>query len=183
MLHTDVLSGWTTGARRAVSPNCDDRPAGCVPEVLVIHSISLPPDCFGGPEIEDFFHNRLDCDAHPYFDELRQLRVSSHFLVRRDGELVQFVPVTRRAWHAGESVCEGRNAVNDFSVGIELEGGERGTFEPAQYRRLVELSRSLMTAWPAITPRRVYGHADIAPGRKTDPGPGFDWIAYFRALA
>lgn len=178
----DDRSGLVDRARHLPSPNCDDRPPGQDVEVLVIHSISLPPGHYGGREIEDFFCNRLDCTSHPYFAGIRDLRVSAHFLVRRDGSLLQFVPVHRRAWHAGISTCLGREAVNDFSLGIELEGTDRDPFEAAQYQVLAELTRCLSTRWPALGPARVFGHADIAPGRKTDPGSGFDWQRYL-ALA
>lgn len=157
------------------SPHCDDRPPGVTVEVLVVHAISLPPGRFGGPYIDDLFLGRLDPAAHPYFQEIQGLRVSAHFLVRRDGTLVQYVPVHRRAWHAGESCCEGRTRVNDFSVGVELEGCDELPFEPVQYEVLAGLARALMAVFPAVTPQRIYGHADVAPGRKTDPGPHFDW--------
>jgi AmpD protein len=174
-LKVDVATGLVPGARYVPSPNCDERPAGAVPEVLVIHAISLPPEQFGGQEIEQFFCNVLDHATHPYFEGIRGVEVSAHFLIRRDGELVQFVPVHLRAWHAGRSCCEGRSRVNDFSIGIELEGSDSTPFEPAQYTALARLVRALMSAYPAIAPRRIYGHADIAPDRKTDPGPYFDW--------
>ncbi len=162
------------------SPNCDERPAGCVPEVLVIHAISLPPGEFGGPAIEQFFCNRLDFTAHPYYRQLREVRVSAHLLIRRWGAIIQFVPFTRRAWHAGRSFCEGRTRVNDFSIGIELEGTDDTPYEEAQYESLVGLTRAIMRAYPAITAARIYGHADIAPGRKTDPGTHFDWPRYLQ---
>ena len=172
-------NGWIEGARRVASPNCDERPRGDAIELIVIHAISLPPGEFGGPQIADLFCNRLDCGAHPYFAALRGLRVSSHFLIRRDGELVQFVPCAQRAWHAGESSWRGRMRCNDFSLGIELEGADETPFTDAQYARLAELARALAAAYPIAD---IVGHSDIAPGRKTDPGPHFDW-ARFRALS
>ncbi len=176
----DPASGLVSGIRYVPSPNCDARPAGMAVEVLVIHAISLPPGEFGGPAIEQLFCNRLDAAAHPSFRGIADLRVSAHFLIRRDGEAIQFVPVSRRAWHAGQSSCLGRARVNDFSVGIELEGTDEIPFAPAQYTVLAELTRRLVELFPAINRERVFGHADIAPGRKTDPGPHFDWARYRR---
>lgn len=178
----DSISGLLAGARYVPSPNCDDRPAGAVPEVLIIHAISLPPGKFGGAGIEQLFTNRLDAAEHPYYEGIAHLEVSAHFLIRRDGELIQFVPVHRRAWHAGKSCIEGRERVNDFSIGIELEGAEDVPFEDIQYQILAALTRSLMAAFPAIAPGRVYGHCDIAPDRKTDPGPQFSWTRYRDSL-
>ena len=145
------------------------------PELLVIHGISLPEGRFGGPYIEDLFLNRLDMAADPSFAELEGLRVSAHALIRRDGEVVQFVPFTLRAWHAGVSSFRGRQACNDFSVGIEMEGADSVPYEDAQYESLNALIAALRTVYPAVTPDAIVGHADIAPGRKTDPGPAFDW--------
>ncbi|ADJ61904.1 1,6-anhydro-N-acetylmuramyl-L-alanine amidase AmpD [Herbaspirillum seropedicae] len=167
--------GWCQGARREPSPNCDDRPEGVVSQLLVIHNISLPPGEFGGSYIADLFCNRLDFDAHPYFDQLRPLRVSAHFLIRRDGEVVQFVPAHRRAWHAGVSSFEGRERCNDFSIGIELEGTDFTPFTPAQYDALLGLSQALVSRYGLSA---VAGHEHIAPLRKTDPGPFFDWQRY-----
>ncbi|WP_414443860.1 1,6-anhydro-N-acetylmuramyl-L-alanine amidase AmpD [Burkholderia sp. 22PA0106] len=168
--------GWVRDARHAPSPNHEARPAGVTPTLLVVHNISLPPGEFGGEAIEALFQNRLDCDAHPYFDaNLRGLRVSAHFLIRRDGELVQFVSCDARAWHAGASNFLGRERCNDFSIGIELEGADDQPFEPAQYATLATLTRALVARYPV---EAVAGHADIAPGRKTDPGPCFDWQRY-----
>ncbi len=175
-------SGLLIGARQVSSPNVDDRPAGMNPEVLVIHAISLPPGVFGGPGVEQLFCNQLPVAEHPFYREIAGLTVSAHFFVRRDGELVQFAPVNRRAWHAGLSFCEGRARVNDFSIGIELEGDDDHPFESAQYDTLTALTRELMAVYPAITRYRIYGHSDIAPGRKTDPGPHFDWPRYRGAL-
>jgi AmpD protein len=154
------------------SPNQDARPPGTEVTLVVIHSISLPPGEFGGDAIERLFTNRLDPAAHPYFRDIHQLKLSSHFLIRRDGELVQFVPVERRAWHAGVSSWRGRSRCNDFSVGIELEGTDAGAFEPAQYHALAALLRQLCSSCPL---KAIAGHSEIAPGRKTDPGAGFDW--------
>ena len=168
-------SGWIAGIRQLPSPNCDARPAGSAIELLVIHNISLPPGEFGGPGIVELFTNRLDPGAHPYYREIAGRRVSAHFLIRRDGELLQFVPCGLRAWHAGESNWRGRSRCNDFSIGIELEGTDDVPFEDAQYRRLAGLARALATAYPGIP---SVGHSDIAPGRKTDPGPCFDWARY-----
>jgi N-acetyl-anhydromuramoyl-L-alanine amidase len=167
-------TGWVEGARRADSPNCDERPTGVPIELIVIHGISLPPGEFGGDEIERLFTNTLDCDAHPYFRNLRGLRVSAHFLIRRDGEVVQFVPCTRRAWHAGASCWHGRSACNDYSIGIEFEGVDHIAYERGQYRTGCALLRALRTAYPI---RWIAGHSDVAPGRKTDPGPYFKWSA------
>ena len=146
----------------------------------MVHSISLPPGEYGGDAIERLFTNRLDPAAHPYFREIAGLRVSSHFLIRRDGELVQFVPPERRAWHAGVSSWRGRERCNDFSIGVELEGTDEGDFTDAQYLRLIELVQSLKAALPL---RDIAAHSDVAPGRKTDPGPRFDWPRLLKALA
>jgi AmpD protein len=181
VIRIDPRTGLIQGVRFVPSPNCDERPPGCEPELLVIHAISLPPGEFGGPAIEQFFCNELDYSAHPYFESLRDMRVSAHVLIRRAGEIVQFVPFTLRAWHAGRSFCEGRTRVNDFSIGVELEGSNDTPFEEAQYEALARLARALMRHYPAMTPARFYGHADIAPGRKTDPGPYFDWPRLLRA--
>ena len=162
------------------SANCDERPPGVAVTLLIVHSISLPPGEYGGDAIERLFSNRLDPLAHPYFKEIAAAKVSSHFLVRRDGELVQFVPVERRAWHAGVSSWRGRQRCNDFSVGVELEGSDADPFEPAQYRRLCELIRLLRATLPL---RDIAAHSDVAPGRKTDPGARFDWPRVLAALA
>ncbi|MEJ2576209.1 MAG: 1,6-anhydro-N-acetylmuramyl-L-alanine amidase AmpD [Gammaproteobacteria bacterium] len=175
--------GWLRGARRRRSPNQDERPAGTAVDLLVIHNISLPPGEFGGHWIEDLFLNRLDAGAHPYFAAIADQRVSAHALIRRDGSLLQFVPLERRAWHAGASCFGGREACNDFSVGIELEGSDETPFTAAQYRRLAEVAREVMRRYPAIAPERIVGHSDIAPERKTDPGPHFDWPRFRRELA
>ena len=164
------------------SPNADERPPGCFPELIVVHSISLPAGHFGTPHVEALFCNCLDPRAHPGFADIAPLEVSAHVFIRRDGELIQFVPFQRRAWHAGVSRFAGRERCNDFSIGIELEGCDWQPFEDVQYRRLADLATILMSAWPAITADRVVGHCDIAPGRKTDPGPHFDWARLRRLL-
>lgn len=169
--------GWLSPARRCESPHQDDRPDNDI-SLLVVHCISLPPGRFGDAFIDDLFLGRLNADAHPYFAGIHQLRVSAHCLIRRDGELVQYVPFHRRAWHAGLSCFEGRERCNDFSIGIELEGTDTGDYTGEQYQMLAEVSRAVMLAYPAITPERITGHSDIAPGRKTDPGPGFDWARF-----
>ncbi len=178
----DRASGLVEGARFMPSPNFDARPPDTPVDVLIIHSISLPPGQFGGADIERLFCNTLDFTCHPFYEEIRGLRVSAHLLVRRSGEIVQFVPFQARAWHAGVSCCEGRTRVNDFSIGIELEGADDVPFEDTQYAVLAAVTRSIIDAYPRITPERIYGHADIAPGRKTDPGPSFDWSRYRHSL-
>lgn len=164
--------GWFSGATRLASPNFNARPQNAPIDLLVIHSISLPPGVYGGPEIQALFTNQLDCDAHAYFARLRDMQVSSHFLIRRDGELVQFVSCDKRAWHAGASHYRGRDNCNDDSIGIELEGLEGETFENAQYATLSVLCTQLVNKYPIA---HIAGHEDIAPGRKFDPGMGFDW--------
>jgi AmpD protein len=164
--------GWLDRVRRCASPNFNARPLGGTVCLALIHSISLPPGEYGGDAIERLFTNRLDWDAHPYYDAIRGFEVSAHFLVRRDGEIVQFVSCDERAWHAGRSEWQGRTECNDFSVGIELEGFEGETFEPAQYDALAWLLRALAERYPI---EAVAGHEHVAPGRKKDPGPGFDW--------
>lgn len=166
------VDGWMSAARRIDSPNVDDRPAGETVSLVVVHAISLPPAQFGSDDIARLFTNSLDPEAHPYFSGISALRVSAHFLIRRDGVLIQFVSCLRRAWHAGESSWDGRERCNDFSIGIELEGCDQLPFEEAQYLRLVDLIQSLRASYPIAA---VVGHSDIAPGRKTDPGPCFDW--------
>jgi len=174
-LRVDVASGQLVPARQVDSPNCDDRPAGQAPELIVLHGISLPPGEFGGPWIEALFTNQLDPRAHPYFETIAGLRVSSHLLVRRDGEIVQFVPFQRRAWHAGASQWRGRERCNDYSIGIELEGTDASSYAPAQYQSLSGAIAALCRAYPVLSAGRVVGHSDVAPGRKTDPGIAFDW--------
>ena len=173
--------GWARGARVLCSPNFESRPAGTVPTLVVVHNISLPPGEFGGRAIADLFLNRLDCDAHPYYDaHLRGLRVSSHFVILRDGTLEQFVSCDERAWHAGVSNFFGRERCNDFSIGIELEGADAKPFEAAQYATLAALVGALVARYPI---EALAGHSDIAPGRKTDPGPHFDWARLQRETA
>jgi len=175
------LTGRYPGSRWVPSPNFGPRPEGAPISLLVVHNISLPPGQFGGSEIEDFFCNRLDPAAHPYFETIASMQVSAHALVRRDGSVVQFVSCLDRAWHAGRSCFDGQEECNDFSIGIELEGADDIPYTPEQYRTLTELARLTMMAWPEISVERITGHSDIAPGRKTDPGPAFDW-SYFAQL-
>jgi len=171
--------GWFSGVRCLPSPNFDTRPAHTPISLLVIHGISLPPDEFGGPGICQLFTNTLDCRAHPYYAQLAGLHVSAHFLVRRDGSIFQFVGCGYRAWHAGVSQWQGRTRCNDFSIGIELEGCDSGPFESCQYISLIRLTRHLRRHYPL---QQIVGHSDIAPGRKTDPGPLFDWGRYLGQL-
>jgi AmpD protein len=170
--------GIVRAAAQVPSPNCDDRPPGTAITLLVVHGISLPPGRFGGTAIAEFFTNQLDPTAHPYFATIGQLRVSAHFLIGRDGALTQFVSCACRAWHAGASAWRGRAHCNDFSIGVELEGTDEQPYGAAQYRVLARLTRALRRRYPI---GEVVGHEDIAPGRKTDPGPAFDWTR-FRAL-
>lgn len=163
------------GARQLVSPHFDERPDADDISLVVIHNISLPPDQFGGPWIDQLFMGRLDWAAHPYFETLRDLCVSAHLCVFRDGQVTQYVPFDHRAWHAGVSTHEGRERCNDFSIGIELEGSDHVAFEPAQYDALTNILAALFARYPRLGPDRITGHSDIAPGRKTDPGPYFDW--------
>jgi AmpD protein len=172
--------GWLPGVRRVRSPNCDARPPDTAIDLAVIHAISLPPGRFGGDAIERLFTNRLDPAAHPYYAGIQGLRVSAHFLLRRDGELIQFVPCGQRAWHAGVSSWRGRRRCNDFSIGIELEGCDERPFEAIQYEALAALVAALRRRY-AIA--ELVGHSDVAPGRKTDPGPRFDWPRLHRLLA
>lgn len=174
--------GWLSNARRVLSPNFNARPRASEISLLVIHNISLPPGQFSGNQIEEFFCNRLDCSTHPYFAKIADLQVSSHLLVRRDGELVQFVSLLDRAWHAGRSCFEGQVECNDYGIGIELEGTDDLPYTPLQYERLIDVSRRLLELFPAITADRIVGHNHIAPGRKTDPGPAFDWQFYLSHL-
>ena len=173
-------TGRISFARWTPSPNFGPRPDGAGISLLVVHNISLPPGQFGGREIEDFFCNQLDHSAHPYFKTIEGVQVSAHLLIRRDGALVQFVSLLDRAWHAGRSCFEGQEDCNDFSIGIELEGTDDNPYTTEQYRMLAKVADLIMTAWPDITANRITGHCDIAPGRKSDPGPAFDW-RYFRS--
>jgi len=173
----DPQSGLLREARQLPSPNFDARPPDCAIDLIVVHGISLPAGEFGGPWIDYLFCNELRADAHPDFADICSLQVSAHVLIRRDGELVQYVPFHQRAWHAGASCFEGRERCNDFSIGIELEGCDHQPYQGIQYRQLAGLCCALMRTYPHITPARITGHSDIAPGRKTDPGPCFDWAA------
>ena len=170
-------------ARQVLSPNCDERPDGCEISLIVVHGISLPPGQYGGPEIDLFFTNRLDPGAHPYFAEVADMKVSSHLLVRRDGELVQYVPLGKRAWHAGDSCYQGRAACNDFSIGIELEGQDEEPYTDEQYEVLAGVVRVLIDVYPGLSANSLAGHCDISPQRKTDPGPAFDWQRLRQRLA
>lgn len=181
-MHYTLKNGWIREARHCPSPNCGDRPAACAVDLLVIHNISLPPGEYGGDCVERLFTNCLDWDEHPFFDEIRGLEVSAHLLIRRDGELLQFVDLDRRAWHAGQSSFEGRENCNDFSIGVELEGVDDEPYTEDQYRVLAVLSRAIMEGYPAVTCERIVGHSEIAPGRKSDPGPAFDWRHYRELL-
>jgi AmpD protein len=178
----DADRGLIEPARQCRSPNRDARPPGELPRLVVLHGISLPPGCYGGPEIEQLFCNRLDWEAHPYFDEIRGLEVSAHLLVRRDGSVVQFVPFSERAWHAGESLFRRQSRCNDYSIGIELEGMDDVPYEDVQYEVLTKVLAALLQAYPAISAREIAAHSDVAPGRKTDPGPAFDWLRLYDGL-
>lgn len=171
----DPNTGLLTGVRYVQSPNVDRRPPGVHPELIVVHGISLPPGEFGGAWIDQLFTNRLDTLAHPYFASIRELKVSAHVLIRRNAEIVQYVPFHRRAWHAGPSCYRGRARCNDFSIGIELEGSDDLGYEAGQYHALAAVVIALIEAYPSLSREHIVGHADIAPGRKTDPGPAFDW--------
>ncbi|MEZ0237469.1 MAG: 1,6-anhydro-N-acetylmuramyl-L-alanine amidase AmpD [Methylophilaceae bacterium] len=170
-LHVEA-GGVAPEAHQIASPNYDERPDGCAIDLIVIHNISLPPGEFGGDGVINLFTNRLNPEAHPYYREIHHLKVSAHFFIRRNGELIQFVPCDKRAWHAGVSQWQGRERCNDFSIGIELEGDDETPFEEAQYATLNALLTALREIYPGAA---VTGHSDIAPGRKTDPGPCFDW--------
>ncbi len=178
----DAARGLIEPARLSLSPNRDERedPAGV--SMIVLHGISLPPGRFGGEEIEALFLNRLDWDAHPYFGEIRGMEVSAHLLIRRDGEIVQFVPFNERAWHAGASDFRGRSRCNDYSIGIELEGEDETPYDDCQYKVLPQVLKALIRAYPGISAREIAGHCDVSPGRKSDPGPAFDWMRLYDAL-
>ncbi len=171
-------AGLLAGCTYIPSPNCDERPDTSI-ELLVIHAISLPPNEFGGDGVRQLFTNTLNPEAHPFYQAITGLKVSSHFFIRRDGEIIQFVPCLKRAWHAGVSRWQGRERCNDFSLGIELEGSDFVPFTDAQYLALDRLTRVLRAAYPL---RGIAGHSDIAPQRKTDPGPCFDWARYLTGL-
>jgi len=177
-----IRDGWLADVRRCPSPNYNQRPCGEPVSLLVIHNISLPPGQFGSGCIEAFFCNQLDSRGHPYFEEIADLQVSAHLLISREGLSTQFVSFDDRAWHAGQSRFEGRESCNDFAIGIELEGTDDTPYTDAQYRELARVTRLLLLTYPALTPSRITGHADIAPERKTDPGPAFDWGRYLGSL-
>ncbi|MGF1547129.1 MAG: 1,6-anhydro-N-acetylmuramyl-L-alanine amidase AmpD [Thiotrichales bacterium] len=178
----DTLTGLATDAVQRSSPNHDPRPDGALPELIVVHNISLPPGEFGGDHIDALFLNGLDPGAHPYFAAIAGLEVSAHFLIRRDGALLQYVSLHQRAWHAGRSCFAGRERCNDFSIGIELEGTDTTPYTEPQYERLAGLIVALLDAYPTLSRQRIVGHCDIAPERKTDPGPAFDWARLHRDL-
>lgn len=184
-MHCEVhaATGLLIGVRQVLSPHCDARPPGVEADLLVLHGISLPPDEFGGPWIDRLFTGSLPPAAHPYFAQIAGARVSAHLLIRRDGEVVQYVPFGHRAWHAGASQFEGRAACNDFSIGIEFEGTDHSPYESAQYTAAAGVLRALLRAYPALAVSRIVGHSDIAPGRKTDPGEAFDWARMRTLLA
>lgn len=171
--------GWFSGVRRLVSPNFDARPYGSAVRLLIIHAISLPPNEFGGKGVEQLFTNTLNPDEHPYYEQLRGVKVSSHFFIRRNGEIFQFVSCLCRAWHAGASIWQGQTRCNDFSIGIEMEGSDFVPYEDSQYRSLSYLTRRLQRAYRI---NAIVGHSDVAPERKTDPGPHFDWARYLKSL-
>ena len=176
-----IRAGWLDSARRVLSPNQGERPADTPVDLLVIHSISLPPGQFGGGDVDALFQNRLDAGAHPYFEGISGLRVSAHLFIDRRGDITQYVSFDRRAWHAGASNFAGRENCNDFSIGIELEGTDELPFAGRQYHSLAMATRVLQRTYPGIESHRIVGHCDIAPGRKTDPGPCFDWRRYLLA--
>lgn len=173
-MQLDPISGWCSDVQHCPSPNCNARPLDEV-SLLVIHNISLPPGQFGTGKVQQFFQNCLPYDEHPYFATITHLQVSAHFLIERDGTVIQFVSCNERAWHAGVSRFDGRENCNDFSVGIELEGTDELPFSDAQYAALTTLASEMLRVYPAMSAERICGHSDIAPGRKTDPGPCFDW--------
>lgn len=179
----DSTTGLIAPAEFIASPNYDQRPDGTDISLIVIHGISLPPSQFGGEAITQLFTNKLDFDEDPYYQQIKDLKVSSHLLIRRDGSVIQYVPLDKRAWHAGESEFQGRMNCNDFAIGIELEGTDDIAYETEQYLSLAPLTQALIKAYPNINSERIVGHCDIAPGRKTDPGPSFDWQYYREQLA
>ncbi|MCS3604612.1 AmpD protein [Buttiauxella sp. BIGb0471] len=172
-----LKNGWLVGVKHVPSPHFDCRPEDETPSLLVVHNISLPPGEFGGPWIDALFTGTLDAEAHPYFAGIAHLRVSAHCLIRRDGEIVQYIPFDKRAWHAGVSLYQGRERCNDFSIGIELEGTDTLPYTDKQYQQLTAITDTLVHAWPVIADHMT-GHCDIAPERKTDPGPAFDWARF-----
>ena len=181
-LTLDENNHWLEAVRRVESPNCDERPGDCPVQLIVMHGISLPPNEYGGPYIDQLFTNTLNKDEHPYFAEIIDLRVSAHVMINRQGEITQYVPFNKRAWHAGKSLFNGRENCNDFSIGIEMEGCDDSPYEEAQYQQAAELIRLLRQIWPDLTHDQIKGHADIAPGRKTDPGEAFNWEYFYSLL-
>ena len=181
-MEIDKTTGLLKDVEYIPSPNCDDRPAESDAKLLIIHNISLPPNDFGGPYITQLFTNTLDEKIHPFFAEISHLRVSSHLLIRRDGSIIQYVPFHKRAWHAGVSSYNGEEACNSFSIGIELEGADDVPYESVQYEQLSNVSIALISTYPQMSMERITGHCDVAPGRKTDPGPAFDWERYKQLL-
>ncbi|MGC7560492.1 1,6-anhydro-N-acetylmuramyl-L-alanine amidase AmpD [Pasteurella sp. PK-2025] len=179
----NITQGWLAQAKKVPSPHYDSRPDPCDISLLIIHYISLPPEQFGGTNIDDFFQGKLDPTKHPYFAEIRDLRVSAHCLINRQGEITQYVSFDDRAWHAGLSSFEGREKCNDFSIGIELEGSNEQPFTEQQYHSLILLTQSLMQKYPKINTTRIVGHCDVSPGRKIDPGQYFDWQRYLSNLS
>ncbi len=182
-MRVDPSSHLIVGVRYVPSPNADDRPDACFPSLIVIHNISLPPNEFGGPYIEQLFTNQLDPNAHPYFESIVEQQVSAHVLIRRDGSIVQFVPFNRRAWHAGLSEYQGRSNCNDFAIGIELEGADEAPYEDVQYSVLATLIDMLRIVYPSLCKDKIVGHSEISPDRKTDPGLAFDWKRLNNELA
>lgn len=179
----DPDQGIVRSARQCASPNQDARPASVAVDLIVLHGISLPPGNFDGAAIEQLFCNQLDWDSHPYYDEIRGFKVSAHVLIRRDGEVIQFVPFTARAWHAGESSFCGQTNCNDQSIGIELEGVDDVPYTDHQYETLISMLAAMLKTYPELSARRIAAHSDIAPGRKTDPGPAFDWLRLYDGLS
>jgi N-acetyl-anhydromuramoyl-L-alanine amidase len=174
-LKVETTTGLLSGVRQVLSPHCDARPPGTLPELIIVHGISLPPNEFGGPWIDRLFTGTLDWDVHPYFRQIEGLRASSHVLIGRDGQLTQYVPFGERAWHAGVSQYRTRSGCNDFSIGVELEGADDIPYTDEQYAHLVELIAALIAAYPSLAAEHIVGHCDVAPGRKSDPGPSFEW--------
>lgn len=174
-LRIDTATGLLIDVRQVLSPHFDERPTGTVPGLIVVHGISLPPGRFGGPWIDQLFTGNLHAEADPAFHDIAALRVSAHLVIRREGDLTQYVSFDKRAWHAGRSEYRGRSACNDFSIGIELEGTDTSAYSDAQYRSLTAAVTALIAAYPTLSAQHIAGHSDIAPGRKTDPGPAFDW--------
>ncbi len=177
-----IENHWLSQVNKVPSPNCDDRPTDEPASLLVIHCISLPPEQFGGDYIDQLFCNQLNPDEHPYFKEIYQLKVSSHLLIKRTGEVVQYVPFNKRAWHAGQSIYKKRQKCNDFSIGVELEGSENQPYTAQQYNKLISISKTLIGSYPTLSSQQIVGHSDIAPGRKMDPGLYFNWNKFLSAL-